>query len=628
MRSHPLPPLAFVLLLCPLSLAQSPSANPAAIEPLPRSAALKALLDEHVEWLKRESPEESSTRGDERFNDQLYDTSPAATQHRLGELKDRLLRANALDAAAFSDAERLDLDLLRFELTRAVDGAPFHREQLPIDALSGPHIWLPQLCDRIPFRTDKHYADYATRLEAVPASIDGTIAQMRLGLQAGRVPPKAVLANTLERIRVQTAFAGDAEHSPFYRPYLTRPTGDASAARARIAIGELVIPAFQRLAEFVEKEYLPRCRDTIGASEGIDGPDAYAYLLRMHTTLDLTPQQVHEIGLREVASLREQMMRVIAETGFTASGPNGDALRGAELFAAFLAHVRTDASFKFTSADDMLRAYRDLTKRVDPELPRLFGRLPRNTYGVRAIPDFAGPASPAAYYYPGSLRSGVPGYFMVNTSSLDRRTTYGMISLTLHESVPGHHFQIQLADEIRFAESEGAGSGASLHEFRSYLDYSSYVEGWALYCERLGLEMGEKPRQAGGRGFYANPYDEFGRLSDEMWRACRLVVDTGIHALDWSRERAVQYLLENSAVMPEDIEREVDRYIGWPGQACAYKLGQLKILELRERAERELGDRFDIRAFHDEILLGGALPLPVLDARITRWIERQTVRAP
>lgn len=567
----------------------------------PRAESLRVVLDEHVEWLMREYPELASRRGDERYNDRLTDVSPAASDRRAREKGERLARLRALPRADFTEEDHLDADLLIYELDLDMSGVPLHFEQMPLNALEGPHVGLPQLCDQIPLRSEKHLSDYAARLDAVPAYIDQTIEQMRAGAAAGRVPPRVVLAKTLAGVQ-GFAKADAPEHTPFFKPFLGRPEGDALAARAKKAISEKIAPAFGRLAAYLE-EYIPKCRETLGISEGVDGPKAYDWQLRYHTTLPLQAQEIHDLGVREVARLRADMLATIDETDWpqrTSFAPGQDDAK----FAAFLQYLRSDPRFYYEHAPDMMRGYRDLCKRIDPELPRLFKTLPRLTYGVREIPRFAAPASPAAYCYPGSIRSGVPGYFMVNTYAMDQRPRYGMVSLTIHEAVPGHHFQLAIADEL-----EG------LHRFRSLVEYTAYVEGWALYAERLGLEMGEGPR-----GFYTDPYDNFGRLSDEIWRACRLVVDTGLHRFGWSRQRAIDYMLANSAGTELDTISEVDRYIGWPGQACAYKIGQLKILELRHKAEKALGASFDVRAFHDAVLLGGALPMPVLERRVERWI--------
>jgi len=606
--------------------------------PAGRSAALYALLDEHVESIKRESPESASRRGDHRFDRFVRDESPAAYERRLSQARDRLARLRGLDRAGFSEADHLDADLLDYSLSRWIEGAALHDEQTPIDSLSGPHVWLPQLGDQIPLRTDAHLADFAERLSKMGPQIDQQIAQMRLGMMAGRVPPRVVLSRTLDGVLAQARpeYRADPAASPFYRPFLRLPKDHTAAARAREAIAGGIVPAFERLAAFVRDEYLPACREALSYSRGVDGPAAYAFKLRQETTLPLSAEEIHAIGRREVARIRAEMLACIALTDWAdkeshlkgrdaASLPEGESRA---MFLAFLKFLRTDRRFYHTSTEALLAHYRDICKRIDPELPRLFGTLPRNTYGVREIPRFAAPASPAAYYYPGSGKGGQPGYFMVNTFALDQRPIYGMISLTIHEAVPGHHFQISLADELRT-------TGAGVHEFREWLGFTAFVEGWALYSERLGLEMGPSPARLDADlnlepgsplGLYADPYDNFGRLSDEMWRACRLVVDTGLHGAlptgDWSRRQAIDFMLDNTAGTEVDLVSEVDRYISWPGQACAYKIGELKIRELRRRAQERLGDRFDPRAFHDAVLLGGALPLPVLEKRVERWVER------
>ncbi|MEC9374545.1 MAG: DUF885 domain-containing protein, partial [Planctomycetota bacterium] len=349
-------------------------------------------------------------------------------------------------------------------------------------------------------------------------------------------------------------------------------------------------------------DYIPAARESIAATDLPDGDAFYNYALSNFTTTQLTAREIHELGKSEVARIRAEMLEVIARSDY----PNENNLEGDELLAAFLDYLRTDQRFYHDSPEELLTGYRDICKRMDAELPRLFGRLPRLPYGVREMPAFIAPSAPTAYYYPGSLANGVAGNFVANTYQLDQRPKYEMVPLALHEAVPGHHLQIALAQELQ---------ESGLHEWRTLLGYTAYVEGWALYSERLGLEVGDGPR-----GFYSDPYDDFGRLTYEMWRALRLVVDPGIHAFDWSRQQAIDYMLENSALAEANIISEVDRYIAWPGQATGYKIGELRIRAMRERAEQALGDGFNIRAFHDRILEAGAIPLEVLDTRINTWI--------
>lgn len=576
-----------------------------------RSADLLSILDEHVEYLKRTNPVTASTRGDLRFNDQLHDESPAGYAARRAEIADRLSRLRGLNRDGWSEEDHLDADLLAYDLSRQVEGARFWPEQTPIDALSGPQIWLPQMWMTLPFQTEKHYSDYATRLERMPTLIAQQVEQMRRGLAAGRTPPRVVMKAAVDQCLVHAS--EDIERDPmlsvFYRPFAARSADDESARRAKRAIAEGIVPAFRELAVFLRDEYIPACRESIAISDGVDGVARYEYALRTNTTLDTTAEEVHQIGLREVARIRAEMLTTIARSDFAGR----DDYRGDELIAKFIEYLRTDRRFYYDTAEELLDGYRAIAKRIDPEMPRLFGTLPRNTYGVREIPRFAAVSSPTAYYYRGSVRAGLPGWFMANTHRLDQRPKYSMIALTLHEAVPGHHLQVALADEL-----EG------VHEYRQWVGFTAFGEGWALYAERLGLEM---EREAGGKhGIYADPYDDFGRLSFEMWRACRLVVDTGMHVKGWTRDQAIEFMLENTAIARFDVEREIDRYIGWPGQATAYKIGELKIRELRRRAEHTLGDRFDVRAFHDAVLLAGSIPLAVLEARIDRWISETARR--
>jgi uncharacterized protein (DUF885 family) len=599
-------------------------------QPAPRNPAVLAILDEHDASSQRESPVSASMRGNDTYAHLLSDESPAATARRTRELQDRLTRVNAIDRTSLSEQDALDTDLLTYELSLDLERATLHPEQTPIDSMSGPHIWLPQLADRLPLRTPVQREGYVRRLEAIPTQLAQITEQMRLGMQAGRVPPKILLRRSVAQAREQAsdAIITDPTLSPFYKPFATLAQDDPLATRARTAITTGIVPAFANFADFLEREYIPACRDTVGISQGVDGGRAYEIALKNHTTTNLTAQQIHDIGLQQVASLRAEMLATIRETDFDET--LGKGLPDDALFKAFIQHHRDLDSNYWSDGETMLRDYRELCKRIDPELPRLFATMPRNPYGVREIPRFAAKTSPVAYYYSGSARAGTPGYFMVNTTNLRQRPKYAAISLTIHEAVPGHHFQIALADEL-------ADDGGTIHPFRTQLGYTAFVEGWALYSERLGLEMagGEignaltpaslAPSQ---RGLYAQPLDNAGRLSDELWRASRLVVDTGLHAFNWPRERAIAYLLDNTAISDLDAASEVDRYIGWPGQACAYKIGQLKILELRQRAVATLADRFDIREFHDVILLGGSLPLPVLEDRVNRWLASKQPARP
>jgi uncharacterized protein (DUF885 family) len=574
--------------------------NPEASWRVGRSTELLQLLDEHVEWLLRESPEMASGRGDKRYNDRLDDVSAMAVERRLRDSTSRLARLKAMERSGWTEADLTEAGVLEFELESDLRSAAFHPEQKPISAQNGPQVSLPQLADRLSFADAKDLADFATRLEAIPALIDDHISNMRSGLVAERVPPRVAMAGTVEQCAAIVESAATPAISPFFSPYRRLPEADPIAQRARRAISEGVGPAFARLQTFLRDEYIPKCRESVGISESVDGVAAYDAALLNHTTLPVTSEQVHTLGLSEVARIRAEMLTVIARTDWDRKAEySGDAQ-----LAAFLQYLRTDPRFYYTDSEELLRGYRDISKRIDAELPRLFKSLPRLSYGVREIPLFAAKTSPTAYYYRGSLKGGIPAWFMANTYRLDQRPKYEMISLTLHEAVPGHHLQSALHEEL-----EG------VHPIRTMVWLTAYGEGWALYAERLGLEVGE-----GENGFYSDPYDDFGRLTYEMWRACRLVVDTGIHAKKWTRQQAIDFMLANTGLSAHNIEREVDRYIAWPGQATAYKMGELKIRELRTLAEQQLGDRFDVREFHDAVLGAGPLPLPALESRVKRWI--------
>lgn len=564
-----------------------------------RSPELWAFMNEYLEAVLERSPGTGLQFGDERYNDRLFDASPEALAAWNARVDGFLARLEGMDRSGFSEADRVDADLHLYEWRLGVKGRRFHDEQMPVSSIDGPHFSLPQMSLMLPFRTPKHFADYVSRLEHVAGHLDQQVTQMRLGMSAGRTQPRFIVEKSLPVAR-SLAECPDPRASPFYRPFAGRDE-DELAVRARSVIRDSITPAFARFAGFLEREYAPACRESIAAGDGVDGRAGYDHRLRVQTTTDLTADEVHAIGLAEVARLRGEMLAVIARTDF----PGRDSLSGDELFRAFVESLRTDRRFYHSTPGALLAHYRDISKRIDGELPKLFGVLPRNPYGVREIPRFAAPTSPTAYYYPGSLKSGVAGFFMANTFALDQRPMYEAIALTLHEAVPGHHLQTALAQEM-----EGE------HPLRNLGGYTAFVEGWALYAESLGLEVGDAPG-----GLYADPYDDFGRLNMEMWRACRLVVDTGMHAMGWSRRQAIDFMTANTALSTLNVENEVDRYIGWPGQACAYMIGAMKIRELRRRAEGALRDRFDVRAFHDAVLGAGALPLPVLEVRLNRWIE-------
>lgn len=574
------------------------------------------LLDRLYEADRKSSPVQASIQGDRRYDRLWPDVSEDGRARRYREYKSLLNQAERLrdDLPQNPHPDRLiDLEIAEFALARAASNARHHMEQLPLTQQSGPLVSYPQVPARLSFSAEEHYEDYLQRLLALPAHLSDTEANMRAGLEAGRTPARIVLRDLAKQA---DAVAGDrfleapTDH-PMYAPFLDPASPPHLRADALVAMREHVIPAWRDFGEFLVDEYVPNARESLGASELPDGAAYYTDQIAFYTTTEMTPQEIHDLGRREVARIREAMFRVISETDFAADHTD---LAGDALFEAFTEFLRTDDRFYFDTPDELLTHYRDICKRMDAELPKLFTRLPRLPYGVKALPDFVAPSAPTAYYYPGSIDNGVAGNFMANTYNLRQRPSYEGVALALHEAVPGHHLQNALAQEL---DERG------LHTWRTTLYFTAFGEGWGLYSERLGLEVGsDHPR-----GMYADPYDEFGRLSYEMWRAMRLVVDTGIHAMGWSRERAIDYMTSNSGLSDANVVSEVDRYIAWPGQALGYKIGELFILDLRARAERELGSAFDLRHFHDEILAAGATTLPILERRITAWIDAQHQRS-
>jgi uncharacterized protein (DUF885 family) len=551
-------------------------------------------------------PEYALRRGVKDRAGELTDTSLAGVHKRRAGAATILESLREIDVNALSPADKLDHALLVRELALSEDGFQFNAWMMPVSGRGGPHQEIAQMGELATFAALDDYESYVKRLLGVPGMLLGTEEVMRAGLRDGVLPPKVTVLQVPAQIEAVRRGLRDA----LRRPFDAMPRSIGAEDRARLlADFEATLPkidvALALFATFVREEYVPACRESIGASDMKDGRAWYEHQLKVHTTTDRTAEAIHATGLAEVARIRAEMMQVIARTDWHAADPARAALDEDARFAAFIGYLRTDPRFYCTSADELLARYREVCKRIDPKLPALFKTLPRLTYGVREIPRFMAPAQTTAYYQPGSPERGEPGYFYANTYALEQRPTYEFVPLSLHEAVPGHHFQIALAQEL-----EG------VREFRKDLDSTAYTEGWALYAERLGIEM----------GLFGDPYDDFGRLLYEMWRATRLVVDTGIHAFGWSRERAIEYMRTNTALSELNIVNEVDRYIGWPGQATGYKIGELEIRALRAKAEDALGKDFDIRLFHDAILLEGPLPLDVLAQKIDAWIEAEKAK--
>ncbi len=583
----------WIAVVVAMGLAAAAPAAHAADEPSTPRAELRELFDRIWEWKLDSFPELATQVGAPGRDDRWTDLSIEAIAERQRDQRKFLADLEAIDASGLDADARLDRELIRGALQQSIEGFEFPSEYLAISQLGGVQHRVPELLASMPTGSIADFENRLARLRAVPALVEQTLALLARGLASGITPPRITLRDVPQQVR--DLITQDAAASPLLSSFADLPKAIPEETRAALrrsaerTLVDDVYPAYRSLLEYLEQTYRVGAREATSLSSLPDGKRWYAYNVRYHTTTDLTPQEIHGIGLAEVERIRGEMEAIIRELEF-----DGD-------FAEFAEFLRTDPRFYFDARDDFLAAYRAICKRADPELVRLFGRLPRLPYGVKAVPDYKSKSAPTAYYEPGSLAAGRPGLFFANSYALDTRPRWEMEALSLHEAVPGHHLQIALAQELEDA-----------HDLLKYSFYSAFIEGWALYAESLGEEM----------GFYQDPYSRFGRLTYEIWRAIRLVVDTGIHALGWSRERAIAYFEQNAPRDEHDVVVEVDRYIVWPGQALAYKIGELKIRELRNAAQRQLGPAFDVRAFHDQVLLRGAMPLDVLDRRIRAWAQR------
>lgn len=573
-------PAAFAILF---SLAVTRAADDAASQ-------FHRILDEEWEYAMRESPVWASMLGDRRYNDKWGDGSLSATERRHQHGLELIARLKKLDRSALAEADQLNYDLFIQDCERDAEGYGFRGFLRPINQLGGIQT-VNEIADSLRFETLKDYEDWLARLRALPDQIHQDIAVMREGIKTGIMHPKIVMARVPAQIANQ--LVGRPEDSPFFTAFknfhrdIAEPDRARIAAEARDAISGRIIPAYRTLAEFFEKEYLPACPEEVGLCHLPRGREWYAFAARQSTTTDLTPDQIHEIGLREIARIRAEMEKIRAEVGFAGTLPE------------FFQHLRTDPQFLPKSREEILTNYRALSRTIDPLLVRLFRTLPRMPYGVEPIPDTSAPDAPTAYYRGPAADGSRAGTFFANTLKPETRPKWEMVALTLHEAVPGHHLQIALAQEL-----------GELPKFRRYGGYTAYAEGWGLYAEFLGEEL----------GLYKDPYARMGRLTYDMWRSIRLVVDTGMHHMGWTRKRALDFFKENAPKTEGEIANEIDRYIVWPGQALAYKIGELKIRELRDSARQQLGEKFDIKGFHDAVLLAGSIPLDVLERRVKDWM--------
>jgi len=558
--------------------------------------ALHTLFDEEWERGLRDSPENATYQGDSRFDDRWTDFSLTAIAAREAADRAALARLQAIPRAALSPADRLNRDTFEWQLLHAVERQKFREYLQPVSHQGGPQT-ADGIVEALRFAKAADYRNYLQRMAALPTVIDQVIVLMREGVRTGNMPPRVLMQRVPAQIAAQ--IVAEPSTSPFYRPFRQFPDAIGEAERATLqaqaqtVIRDRIVPAYRTLATYFERDYLPRTRTSIAAADGLDGRAYYDFLARYYTTTALDAEAIHTVGLKEVARLRLAMETVKTQAGFQGT------------MAEFFTFLRTDPRFFRKTGAELLDAYRVVAKRIDPELVKVFRTLPRLPYGVRAIPDNIAPDTTAAYYQNGAADGSRPGYYYVNLFKPEARPTWEMMALSLHESVPGHHLQFALALELRDAPM-----------FRRTGYFVSYGEGWGLYAELLGYEM----------GLYDDPYERFGQLVYEMWRAVRLVVDTGMHAKGWSRERAIAYFKDNAAKTDQDIVNEIDRYIGTPGQALAYKIGQMKISELRARAAAALGPKFDLRDYNDAVLATGSVPLAALETHIDAWIAGQRAR--
>jgi len=549
------------------------------------------LVDQLWQFELEESPLFATDVGDHRYDDRLPEVSLAARKKGADTRQQFLQRLAAINRSALDRPDQINYDILRRQLGDEVSEYKFGSYLMPITNRSGFHISFPELAKRVPLRTVEDYENYIARLAAFDEYAQGYMALMREGIKQSRTLPAVVLEGY--RPVIESQVVDDPTQSLLYEPFREFPDSvpvdqrDRLREAGRQAIAESVVPGYESFLMFMTDEYVPAARSTIGAAALPDGREFYRHRVRSFTTLDVTPEEVHQIGLDEVKRIRGEMLDIIKQVKF-----DGD-------FEAFVEFLRTDPQFYATSPEELMKEVALVLKTMDGHLPELFKTLPRSPYGIRPVPDYIAPRTTTAYYQGPAGDGTRAGFYFVNTFDLKSRPLYEIEALSLHEAVPGHHLQIALQQEL-----------VSLPEFRRFDGFTAFVEGWALYAESLGREV----------GFYQDPYRDFGRLTYEMWRACRLVVDTGIHYFGWTRQQAIDYMAANTALSLHNIEAEVDRYISWPGQALAYKMGELKIRELRRRAEQQLGEQFDVREFHDVVLGSGGVPLDVLEANVEGYI--------
>ncbi len=555
------------------------------------------MFEEYWSFALESKPLIATLVGDHRFDDKLDDLSQEGFDKWTRKAEDLLARLQRIRRESLGPRDILNYDLFARELQQRVEAARFRPNLMPIDQLNGPHIDIPQLTALQRFATVTDYENWVKRLQAFPAQIDQTIYSLEEGLKTGIVLARVTAEKVLSQIKLQIVSA--PESSELYKPAekfperFSQAEGDRLSGRMKDAITQHVVPAYQKLFDFMQNSYLPGCRAEIGLWALPEGEARYKFYVRSYTSTLLSPGQIHELGKKELSRIHNEMKLVMDKVGF-----KGD-------LQAFFKHLREDSRFHNTSAESILSGYREILARIETRIDQLFGKVPRAQCEIKPVEEYIAAEAPLAYYFPAPDDRSRPAYFYANTYKPESRPTYDMEVTAYHEAVPGHHFQLSLQQELK-----------DLPNFRrhgGYIwpGYIAFTEGWGLYCEVLPKEL----------GLYEDPYSDFGRLASDVFRAARLVIDTGIHYLKWTREQAIDFFEKNTALSTHDIVAEVERYVVLPGQALSYKIGQLKILELRSKAEKALGKRFDLKAFHDELLADGALPLDLLENKMQNWIS-------
>ena len=580
---------ASIVLPCSVALyAQNSGAGVAA-----RRAQLHDALQSEWEYNLRTHPEFATYVGDTRYNDRLGDYSPAAIAQEQEHARQQLKLFEAIDTTGFPEEEALNQKLMVRDLREGLEGSKFKDWEMPVTQFGGVHLNYASMPSQMPFKSVRDYENYIARLHRIPRVLGQITDDMKLGLRDGLMPPKYLL----EKVAVQAQEIADAtgEKSPFAEPLRKFPADIPPADQQRLreavikAVATEVHPAYAKFSSFVKNDYAPKGRTELGVWSLPDGDARYQFQVKSLTTTNLTPEEIHQMGLKQVEEIDAQMLAIARQQGFSD-------------LKSFNQHIREDPKLHGTSGQQILDLYQHYTDRMYTKLPQLFGRLPKSKLSVVPMEAYREPSSPPADYSPGTSDGSRPGRINVNQYEPQKRLLLNLEAIAYHEGVPGHHLQYSIASEL-----------TDIPPFRKYAWYPAYSEGWGLYSEQLGKDV----------GFYQDPYSEYGRLENEMWRSIRLVVDTGVHYKHWTREQMVDYFRTHTAMDEPNIQTEVDRYIAWPAQALSYKLGQMEILALRAQAQKELGSKYDIRAFHDEVLEAGPLPLEILRARVVGWIRGQ-----